>query len=506
MAETPNLTRQALYEQAQQRGIPGRSSMSKAELTAALGQGSLDATGALDVAGPEMASRHETFRRLSEAVAAGDFVLRPRALSGYERRRHVRQTLREDHQTRIAEGCKEASDKFDKLAGSLFSFFRGTALLFYRDMAGDDAWMPTVLALGDVHPENFGVMPNADNVPIFSVNDFDEAYYAPFTWDIKRGATGFMIAAQTEGELERKHQIKIVRHFVKGYIEERLSREGTERDEEMRYDNAPKLICKLFEDAAEDRAEWLMDDYLDETRSGFRPTEKLVPISSRRDEFQQITDRLVEENRIDVPARARDAHGRGMRVKDVAIRLGQGTASLGLNRYYVLIEGPQGDGTDDLIIEYKQARRSALSGLVPPSPYEMDRLAERISDAQAVHLVHGDVFYGHTEFDGLSYMTRERAPFRDDIDLDDLSKSEWKTYARLCGRVLATVHALSDELGKIDYDIEPAIVDTIGPPALFTEDMVEFAAEAADRVRRDHAMFCEDHARGAFEHLDWVHR
>lgn len=48
-------------------------------------------------------------------------------------------------------------------------------------MAGDDAWMPTVLTLGDVHPENFGVMPNADNVPIFSVNDFDEAYYAPFT-------------------------------------------------------------------------------------------------------------------------------------------------------------------------------------------------------------------------------------------------------------------------------------------------------------------------------------
>jgi uncharacterized protein (DUF2252 family) len=195
-----------------------------------------------------------------------------------------------------------------------------------------------------------------------------------------------------------------------------------------------------------------------------------------------------------------------MRVKDVAIRLGQGTASLGLNRYYVLIEGPERDGTDDLIIEYKQARRSALSGLVPPSPYEMDSLAERVSHAQAVHLVHGDVFYGHVEFDGLSYLSRERSPFRDDIDLDDLSKSEWKDYARICGGVLATVHARSDESGRVDYDIEPAIVDAIGPPELFTEDMVEFAVEAADRVRRDHDTFREDHARGAFEHLDWVHR
>lgn len=173
-----------------------------------------------------------------------------------------------------------------------------------------------------------------------------------------------MIAPESEGELKRKHQVKSVRHFVQGYIEDmqRLAREATEQDEEMRFDNAPKLIRKLFKDVDENRAEWLVDDYLDETKSGFRSTKKLVPISSRRDEFQKITERLVEENDVEVPECAK-----GMRVKDVALRRGQGTASLGLNRYYVLIEGPERDGTDDMIIEYKQAQRSALSGLVPPS-------------------------------------------------------------------------------------------------------------------------------------------
>ncbi|GAA5172807.1 DUF2252 domain-containing protein [Modicisalibacter zincidurans] len=508
MSRESEPTRKALYEQAQQQEITGRSSMSKAELAAALERQPFEESAA-----PLVATRFDTFKRLAEAVAAGEFVLRPRALTGYVRRRHVRQTLREDHRMRIADGSEEASAKFDQLSDSLFSFFRGTALLFYRDMAGDDAWMPTVLALGDVHPGNFGVMPNMDNVPIFSVNDFDEAYYAPFTWDIKRGAVGFMIASATEGNLKCKQRLKVVRHFVKGYIEamQRLAREGAEQDEEMRHDNAPKLIRKLFEDADEDRAEWLADDYLDETRSHFRPTRKLVPISSRRDEFQAITDRLIEENEIDVPARARSlrrkgANENGMRVKDVAIRLGQGTASLGLNRYYVLIEGPQHDGTDDLIIEYKQARHSALSGLVPPSAYAMDTLAERISHAQAVHLIGGDVFYGHVTFEGHSYLSRERAPFRDAIDLDDLSKSEWKEYARICGQVLARVHARSDDSGRVDYDIEPAIMNAIGPPTLFAEDMVAFAVETADRLRRDHEMFREDHARGAFEHLDWVHR
>ncbi|WP_348762442.1 DUF2252 family protein [uncultured Salinisphaera sp.] len=501
MTDLKSQTRQALYERAQALDVPGRSAMSKDELVAVLeGRGAEEApTAAPD---REVASRVEAFRHLAEQVAAGEFVLRPRVLTGHDRRVHVRQCLREDHTMRIATNADDATVKFDALSDSLFSFFRGTALLFYRDMAGEDAWMPTVLALGDVHPENFGVMPNMNNVPIFSVNDFDEAYYAPFTWDIKRGATGFMIAAETEGELSAKQQRKVAQHFVQGYIDDmqRLARDGTELDEEMRLDNAPKIIRKLIEDAQESRAEWLVDDYLNEAKTGFRATDELVPITARRDEFQDITERLIKENDITVPPRAE-----GMRVKDVALRRGQGTASLGLNRYYVLIEGPARDGTDDLILEYKQARHSALSGLVPPSSYEKNTKGERISHAQTVHLVRGDRFYGHIAFEGLSYMTRERAPYRDDIDLDDLSKSEWKRYAEICGRVLARVHALSDESGNITRDIEPDIVEAMGPPALFVADMVAFAAEAAERVRRDHKLFREDHAKGAFTRLDIIH-
>lgn len=115
----------------------------------------------------------------------------PAILTGQARRKHVRACILEDHAERIDPHADGTSAKFEKLDGSVYSFFRGSALLFYRDMPGTDARMPTVLLLGDVHPENFGVMPNRDNVPIFSVNDFDdEVSYGPFTWDLKRGATG----------------------------------------------------------------------------------------------------------------------------------------------------------------------------------------------------------------------------------------------------------------------------------------------------------------------------
>ncbi|WP_299954005.1 DUF2252 domain-containing protein [uncultured Modestobacter sp.] len=501
-------TRTELLRRAREQDVPGRSSMSKEQLldhlrpSPADGDGPGDGTVRGDGRRP-VYSRVEAFRLLAEARARGEMVLIPRMLTGNDRRVHVRETVREDHETRIATGDLEARDKFDKLAGSVFHFFRGTNLLFYRDLVGEDSRLPTVLALGDVHPGNFGVMPSSDNVPIFSVNDFDDAYYAPFTWDLKRGAVGFLLGAAEKGDLSRKKQLAVARRFVRGYIDGIASyaADGREQTQQLRLDNAPPLIADLISSTLEtSRAEWL-GDLLDETRRGFRTDDELVPVSSRREEFQGIVDRYVAENEVRVPERAGQ-----MRVKDVAERRGAGTASLGLTRYYVLIAGMQDDGTDDLLLEFKRARRSALAGLVPPSGYEADEQGDRIRHAQRVHLVDGDVFYGSVDIEGQSFMVRERAPFRDDISLGSLSAGDWKEYAEICGRVLAHTHAMSDENGNVDYDVEPAILDAIGGRDLFVDDVLRFAEEAADRVRRDHEHFVADHELGAFQNVDVVYR
>ena len=438
----------------------------------------------------------EQYAALADAYANGVCVMRPVDLRGYRRRQHVRQTIVEDHAFRIDQKAQGAKEKFAKLSGSLFSFFRGTSLLFHRDMAGEDARMPTVLALGDVHPENFGVMPNADNVPIFGVNDFDDVHYAPFTWDLKRGTTGFILASEEIGGRSEKTQDKIARRFIRGYQEalEHYARRGTESTEEMRPDNSPKIIRRLFAEAEKTRESWLRDRYLDERGRGFRANDELTPISSRVGEFQALIDGLAEANSIDKGGRAG-----GLKVKDVALRHGQGTASLGLARYYCLLEGPSANATDDLIIEFKRARRSALHGLVPESDFDAGDKGDRIAHGQSVHLAQGDVFYGSVEIDGMSFMSRERAPFRDDIDLDDLSKKSWKHYARACGQALAQAHARSDDAGQLDYDIEPSILEAMQPVDLFIDDILGFAREARQRLRRDHAYFKQDYALGAFD-------
>jgi hypothetical protein len=50
-----------------------------------------------------------------------------------------------------------------------------------------------------------GIMPNADGVPFFGLNDFDEAAYAPFSWDVKRGAVGFNLMLRQKQFDQKQH-------------------------------------------------------------------------------------------------------------------------------------------------------------------------------------------------------------------------------------------------------------------------------------------------------------
>lgn len=85
--------------------------------------------------------------------------------------------------------------KFRKMAASAFAFYRGTAGLFYHDLDQErrggpylDERTSRVWIHGDLHAENFGTYMDAQGRLIFNVNDFDEAYVGPFTWDLKRFA------------------------------------------------------------------------------------------------------------------------------------------------------------------------------------------------------------------------------------------------------------------------------------------------------------------------------
>ena len=444
--------------------------------------------------------RYEKFRDFASRRAEKEVLESPTLLTGESRRLHVRETMREDNVFRIQNRPAGAHAKFDKLTSSLFKFFRGSALLFHRDIAGTDAHLPTVLCIGDIHPENFGVMPNRDGAPLFGINDYDEGYFAPFSWDIKRGSVGVWIAGRENGFSKKKRR-KVVAAFVGGYLDglKHFAAGDREKSFQYRMDNSPELIRDLLESAQEARREFL-SELIDLENGKFLATDEVVPKASDVDKFQEVIDDYREENDIEEGSRA--GH---FKVKDVAIKKGSGTASLGLDRYFVLIDGPTVDHADDLMLELKQTRRSALAGLVAADVegeqvYEEGE-AERVVKSQQVHLVGGDPYFGHVTIDDTSFLVKQRGPLKDDIDIDELSPSTMKEYAGICGKTLAAAHARSDEdSGIMEGDAEKRILSALNPE-VFTGDIVRFTEEAARKLKRDYRAFCKDYELGVFDVL-----
>jgi hypothetical protein len=81
----------------------------------------------------------------------------------------------------------------------VFSFLRAT---FYRwaqlwpDVCQDLADAPAVLAVGDLHVENFGTWRDAEGRLIWGVNDFDEVVTLPYTQDLVRMAASALLAVE----------------------------------------------------------------------------------------------------------------------------------------------------------------------------------------------------------------------------------------------------------------------------------------------------------------------
>src|SRR5260370_1129868 len=89
------------------------------------------------------------------------------------------------------------------MAADTFSFLRAT---FYRWAEQAPQALPElaeavrVLAVGDLHVENYGTWRDAEGRLVWGVTDFDETYRMPFTFDLVRLATSAGLAA-AEGHL-----------------------------------------------------------------------------------------------------------------------------------------------------------------------------------------------------------------------------------------------------------------------------------------------------------------
>src|SRR5215468_1179201 len=91
----------------------------------------------------------------------------------------------------------ELAYKHEQMRTAPFPFLRAT---FYRwsqvfaEVCPVAARAPEVLAIGDLHVENFGTWRDGEGRLIWGINDFDEVTVLPYTNDLVRLCTSALIA------------------------------------------------------------------------------------------------------------------------------------------------------------------------------------------------------------------------------------------------------------------------------------------------------------------------
>ena len=110
--------------------------------------------------------------------------------------------------------------KHARMKAELFSFFRAT---YYRwaqlwpEICPDLSKAPRVLAVGDLHIENFGTWRDMEGRLIWGVNDFDEAWPMAYAIDLVRLAVSAHLAVEA-GRLPLKRE-DICDAMLEGYRE-----------------------------------------------------------------------------------------------------------------------------------------------------------------------------------------------------------------------------------------------------------------------------------------------
>src|ERR1700678_3065942 len=115
--------------------------------------------------------------------------------------------------------------KYQRMAVSPFTFFRGAAIIQARDLANAPVSGITVQACGDCHLANFGGFASPERQLVFDINDFDETFPGPWEWDVKRLATSIVLGMRQAGFSEARcsegglASVKSYRKHIREYAE-----------------------------------------------------------------------------------------------------------------------------------------------------------------------------------------------------------------------------------------------------------------------------------------------
>jgi uncharacterized protein (DUF2252 family) len=397
--------------------------------------------------------------------------------------------------------------KFRKMAADPFAFYRGSACVFYADVADQkDRWADDrtgrVWIQGDLHAENFGTYMDGSGVLIFDVNDFDEAYVGHFTWDLQRFAASVALMCWQKA-LSDSVIRELIANFVQSYLDQVRWFRETDDDSSfaLNLDTARGAVLFALQDARLSTRHAMLDrmTHVDESDRRFRETSGVRRLEAA--EYEKVNGAFeAYQQTIPKSKRFREV---AYDVKDIVGRTGFGIGSAGLPSYNVLIEGFNQALDNDIVLSMKQGNVAAPSRVVKDREVHeyFKHHGHRTAVSQRALQAHADPLLGHTEIDGIGYVVAELSPYEADLDWSELTEPDELTEViEQLGRAVAKVHCVGDadsDQELVSFQTEDAIAEVIGDPSDdFVEEMVAFGLEYAATVRDDHRHFVEAFREG----------
>ncbi|PWU47154.1 DUF2252 domain-containing protein [Micromonospora globispora] len=395
--------------------------------------------------------------------------------------------------------------KFRKMAASPFAFYRGSASLFYADQRGDfaddrflDERTSRVWIHGDLHAENFGTYMNASGQLVFNVNDFDEAYVGPFSWDLRRFAASVALLGYAKALSDRVIG-DLVGAFARSYLTElrAIAAGGDDAIGSITLENADGVLRRVLQQARlNTRVDLLATQTtIDNYERRFSLGDGVFEIDQdTRDKvcaaFQAYLGTLPEATARHRPVEAR--------IKDVVLRKGVGIGSAGLPSYNLLLEGHTQALENDVVIYMKQAQVPAVARHIDDERVRgyFRHQGHRTAESQRALQAYADPWVGFTELDGAGQLVAEVSPYAADLDWADVNEPEELTGVLTdLGRAVARMHSVADDESShdlVDYSTEEAIVAAVDADAEgFVGHLVDFAHAYGIQARHDHQLFVD---------------
>ncbi len=383
--------------------------------------------------------------------------------------------------------------RMGRMAASPFTFLRGAAAVMAYDLSTTRNIGHYVGMDGDAHLNNFGFYGTPQRDVIFDLNDFDEATFGPWEWDLKRLVASVNVAARNNG-MNRKERRASVMRCVFGY-RLNMARMAAMGSLDIWYQHAfldradilgrvdPKsqaIMAKSIVKARLQTNDALLQKVAERRASGawqFRPEPGILTL------IGEATKRKVIEGLNGYSStllRERKGVLRKYHVVDVAHRV-VGVGSVGLRAYLVLLMG-RGDN-DPLFLQVKEASAPAHAPYLPKLPDEVDHEGKRVVTMQRGLQTSSDLLLGWTSIDGRPYYVRQMKNMKGGMPVDFLVGEQLSFYAMACGALLAKVHARGGE---------PALISGYcGKSATLDQALADWAEAYAEQNALDHTALVE---------------